>query len=252
MQLVIPMAGLGRRFKEAGYRLPKPLLPVAGLPLAVRVARSLPHADRTVFVCRADHLRDHAAESALRRYVPGCELVAVHGSTEGPACSARLACDRLHDGPVLLAGCDRLNVYDPHRFEELTATEADCIVWTYRHEPRVLVCPEDHSWADVGPNGRVRHISVRVPLSDWQYLDHACAGVLWFRSATVFREGIDALLATGKRSSGEFHPEAAAGLLARQGGTVLAFEVDKHVSFASPDELAEFRRWEACLARLAG
>ncbi len=31
MQLVVPMAGVGRRFAEKGYALPKPLIPIAGV-----------------------------------------------------------------------------------------------------------------------------------------------------------------------------------------------------------------------------
>ena len=42
MQIVVPMAGSGRRFSDAGYKLPKPLLPVAGVPMVVQAVRDLP------------------------------------------------------------------------------------------------------------------------------------------------------------------------------------------------------------------
>ena len=39
---LIPAAGAGARFVEAGYATPKPLLPVDGEPMIVRAARALP------------------------------------------------------------------------------------------------------------------------------------------------------------------------------------------------------------------
>ena len=33
IQVVIPMAGRGMRFSEAGYKIPKPLLPIHGQPM---------------------------------------------------------------------------------------------------------------------------------------------------------------------------------------------------------------------------
>ena len=42
---IIPMAGEGSRFVNQGYKLPKPLIPVNGVPMVVRAAKCLPDAD---------------------------------------------------------------------------------------------------------------------------------------------------------------------------------------------------------------
>ena len=49
MQLIVPMAGLGSRFATAGYVVPKPLIPVCGRPMVVRVVEHLPEAERIVW-----------------------------------------------------------------------------------------------------------------------------------------------------------------------------------------------------------
>ena len=55
MQIIVPMAGLGQRFVDAGYTVPKPLIPVGGLPMVVRVVNDLPRggADRVHRASRA-------------------------------------------------------------------------------------------------------------------------------------------------------------------------------------------------------
>ena len=41
INIVIPMAGEGRRFVEAGYKNPKPFIDVHGKPMIVRVLENL-------------------------------------------------------------------------------------------------------------------------------------------------------------------------------------------------------------------
>ena len=42
MQLIIPMSGLGKRFVEAGYALPKPMISVDGFPMIKHVVDLFP------------------------------------------------------------------------------------------------------------------------------------------------------------------------------------------------------------------
>ncbi|MGD9713705.1 MAG: NTP transferase domain-containing protein, partial [Thermomicrobiales bacterium] len=177
MQLVIPMAGLGKRFQEAGYTTPKPLIPVGGIAMVVGVVRQLPAASRIVLVCHPEHLTRYALAETLRQHLPGAVLVATPGLTEGQACSVRLAGPHLDpDESVLVAACDSTQVADLKRFRSLTEDpQIDAVVWTYRGEPRVLVHPEWYGWVrDEG--GCLTAVSVKKPLSDCPLGDHVITG----------------------------------------------------------------------------
>ncbi len=50
MNILIPMAGLGDRFKREGYDKPKPLIDVNGKPMIQRVVESLGLKGRYIFV----------------------------------------------------------------------------------------------------------------------------------------------------------------------------------------------------------
>src|SRR5262245_3720122 len=107
MQLIVPMAGLGQRFIDAGYRLPKPLIPVSGQPMVVRVGNDLPPAYKVVFVVHPQHVRQYGIETALREYFPTCEVIVTPGLTAGQACTVRLAQPAIDsDDDVLVAACD--------------------------------------------------------------------------------------------------------------------------------------------------
>ena len=57
LNIVIPMAGLGSRFKNANYDHPKPLIPVHGVPMIKLVVDNLrPNEEhRFIFVCQKQH-----------------------------------------------------------------------------------------------------------------------------------------------------------------------------------------------------
>ena len=61
LNIVIPMAGLGSRFANAGYKLPKPLIDVDGEPMIKVVIDNLsPNCEhRFIFVCQNEHIKQY-------------------------------------------------------------------------------------------------------------------------------------------------------------------------------------------------
>lgn len=246
MQLVVPMAGVGRRFSEVGYTLPKPLIRIGGVPMVVRAVRDLPPAERIVFVCHPDHVARHRIDHALQEYFPGCKVVVAPGLTQGQACSVRLAGEHLDaDRPVLVAACDNTHLYDPTRLAGLTGdVEVDALVWTYRRDPRVLVRPESYGWVRVDTADRVLEVSVKQPLSSMPLDDHVVSGCFWFRTARLMLDGIDRLVAESVRVNNEFYMDSVANTLVADGRRVLAFEVDKYIGWGTPEDLEDYLCWQ--------
>ena len=245
LQIVVPMAGEGRRFREAGYELPKPLIPVAGLPMVVRAIQDLPPAGRVVFVARAEHVREYPVVDVLRRHVPDCRIVTTEGPTAGQAATVRLAADALEpEWPVIVAACDNTHLYDR---EELTARMADpavdCLVWTYRGNPRVLVDPGQHGWVRVDGR-RVLEVSCKAPVSEEPLADHVVSGFFSFRSARLMIDTIDAMVAAGLRVNDEYYMDMVPNLLIAGGRRVEVFEVEKYIGWGTPADLEDFRKWE--------
>ena len=92
-QIVIPMAGQGQRFAEAGYALPKPLIPVAGVPMVVRAVLDLvglmDRKDVDVQVWRAE-LEPALAE--LRTLNPGKTFIEAPTAGNSATCKSCAHC----------------------------------------------------------------------------------------------------------------------------------------------------------------
>jgi hypothetical protein len=147
------MAGLGQRFRDEGYALPKPLIDVSGMPMVMRAVRDLPPAERQTFIVHPDHVREHAIDVRLKEFFPAATVIVAPGLTAGQACTVRLASAAVsQDEEVLIAACDNTHLYDPAKFAALRADlTIDAMIWTYRHDPRVLLKPTAHGWVHCSP-----------------------------------------------------------------------------------------------------
>ncbi len=245
-QIVVPMAGLGKRFADSGYERPKPLITVSSMPMVVQAVRQLPNANRLVFVCHRLHVQNHAIDRVLHRYFPHAQIVIAPGLTQGQACSVRLAAPALNLGqPVLVAACDNGHLYRRDGFDQrIRPDDTDALIWTYRGDSRVLRRPTAHGWVDVDAQQNVKHVSVKVPLSDNPINDHAVTGTFWFRSAQLMIEGIDQLVASNERTNQEFYLDAVPNVLIERGRRVKVFEVQKYIGWGTPADLEDYQRWE--------
>ena len=61
LNIVVPMAGRGSRFAQAGYDLPKPLIDVHGRPMIEYVTKNIrPDCEhRFIYICQQEHLEKY-------------------------------------------------------------------------------------------------------------------------------------------------------------------------------------------------
>ncbi len=73
LNIVIPMAGAGSRFAVAGYKDPKPLIPIHGMPMIRLVIENLrPIREcRFIFICQKQHVEDYGLKEKLQAWAPG-------------------------------------------------------------------------------------------------------------------------------------------------------------------------------------
>lgn len=93
INIVVPMAGRGSRFANAGYKLPKPLIDIHGRPMIEYVTKNITPdcKHRFIYICQQEHLEKYNLAAELKRMSPGCEIVTVDHITEGAACTVLLA-----------------------------------------------------------------------------------------------------------------------------------------------------------------
>jgi NDP-sugar pyrophosphorylase family protein len=197
LNVVIPMAGRGTRFADAGYDIPKPLLPIHGTPMIEVVVRNLTPRQpaRFVFVCRAEHEAEYGFVPALREIAPRCEIVTVDSVTEGAACTVLLAEGAVDPAaPLIIANSDQWVDHDvDEHLTQLRHDGLDGLIMT--------MTADDPKWSFVELDGDlVTNVVEKEVVST-----EATVGIYTFTRASDYFDGARAMIAADKRVNGEFY-----------------------------------------------
>ena len=119
LNIVVPMAGRGSRFIQAGYENPKPLIDIYGHPMIEYVTKNVRPkcGHRFIYVCQKEHIDKFGLDKKLREMAPGCQIVTIDYITEGAACTVLLAKEYFDtEDPLMIVNSDQfvdidINVY---------------------------------------------------------------------------------------------------------------------------------------------
>lgn len=237
LQVLMPMGGLGTRFRAVGVPTPKPLIEVDGAPMFQRALASLaPWRGDTqlVVVVRADDDAEHGLARQVREVEPSASVVLLHRDTRGAVETCLAARDELDpDEPLVIMDCD-IAFDSPDWFATMAQPPGesglDALLLSFRStEPR-------YSFAEVGDDGLVRRTAEKQAISP-----HALMGVYTFTAARSFLEAADRLM---QRQIGAAMPEYYVSLVFNEliaaGGRIGLVHGDFY-SFGTPEELAAYR-----------
>ncbi len=250
-RILIPMAGAGQRFADAGYKVHKPAIMTVDRrtgqekPMVVCATADLPglaaDGGNVIYVDRTFHKTD-GVEAAIRSYYPKAEFITVDHLTEGQACTCMLAEDSLDPAePLLIAGCDNGMDIDREAFDALTRV-CDCIVFTYRHNEAVLANPNAYGWMIADADGNITGTSIKKAISDTPMEDPAVVATFWFRQARIFTEATKKMIAEDDRINGEFYVDQVVKHVLELGYTAKIFDIDRYVGWGTPADYENYQR----------
>ena len=72
---LIPMAGLGKRFLDKGYEIPKPLILIKNKPMFVRAVKCLPKSDLLIFICLKEHIKKYKIDKIINHFFPNSKII---------------------------------------------------------------------------------------------------------------------------------------------------------------------------------
>ncbi|MFA5995930.1 MAG: NTP transferase domain-containing protein [Patescibacteria group bacterium] len=247
MANIIPMAGIGSRFSEAGYLLPKALIPVSGKPMITRVIEALPPAEKNIFIVRQEHINQYGIDMLIKQLLPQAIVIPVEKTTEGQACTTMLAMPYLEpNDEMFIAACDNSFVYNRKRYAQLTADSTiDAIIWTFTQEKLLVQKPTAWGWVKLASDGlTIDDMSVKVPVSDNPFNDHAVVATFYFKKASDFKVAYDLMIQDNYRINNEFYVDAMPIFYKKLDKRSVMFDVDLYVGWGKPQDLYEYQLWE--------
>jgi NDP-sugar pyrophosphorylase family protein len=244
---LIPLAGRGSRFENAGYKDAKPLIEVSGKPMIIQAANSLPCSESNIFVTLKEHINNYPLEEALKNEYKKAKIVSIDGVTEGQAVSCSLGLKDVNENAsLLIAATDNGMIYDHEKYQKLIENKnTDAIIFTFRHHISSKNNPHMYGWVKVDDNDNAIGISVKIPISNNPFEDHAVVGAFWFKKVEFFNNALISLLDKNIRVNGEYYVDSLLGEIIKLGLNVKVFEIDDYICWGTPDDYETFIYWQS-------
>jgi len=220
LNIVLPIAGRGSRFAEAGFTVPKPLIPIHGTPMIEVVVNNIrpsqPH--RFIFVALQEHLDHLGMRDTLRRIAPDCEIIPVHEVTQGAACTVLLARDLINNAdPLMLANSDQWVDIDINDYlATMEIRGADGLIMT--------MWADHPKWSYVGLDkaGNIERVVEKQVISN-----EATVGIYNFARGSDFVCAAEQMIAKNLRVNNEFYVAPAYNEVIETRQKVIYFNVGK-------------------------
>jgi dTDP-glucose pyrophosphorylase len=192
MNILIPMAGLGTRFKNEGFDLPKPIIEVNGKTLIEHSVNSLGIKGQYIFITRKydDPYDNILLSKKLKDMNPDSIEIQLESPTRGAVETCLFAEEFINnDKPLVITNCDQITDWNPLDFEFfIDDTKIDGAVVTYSSDnPK-------NSFAVI-ENGIITKLVEKNPVSNVALigLHYWKKGSDFIRSAKTLLENFEAI-----------------------------------------------------------
>ncbi len=201
LSIVIPIAGRGQRFVDAGYHTPKPLLPIDGRTMLEAVAENVSPMirHRLYIICQKGSLdevgRIGQQIKKASKFCLSVNILTVDGVTDG---AARTVSQGLHsvdaEDELLVVNGDQIVDFSVDDFLE-NAVGASSQVALFKDPTQ----NPKWSYAEVFGH-RIVKIAEKDPISMW-----ATCGIYWWAKRTLCYDAINRMMANQQKVRGEWY-----------------------------------------------
>ena len=228
LNVLIPMAGAGSRFQQAGYTFPKPLIDVKGKPMIQVVVDNLNMDANYIFVVQKEHRAKYNLDTLLNLIAPNCKIVEVDGMTEGAACTTLLAKEHIdNDAPLVMANSDQFLEWDSNEFMyKMIEQKVDGGIVSFQ------ATHPKWSFAKVDKHGFVTEVAEKNPISDI-----ATVGVYYWAKGSDYVKYAEQMIEKNIRTNNEFYTCPVFNEAIGDGKKIKTFNIDKMWGLGTPEDL---------------
>ena len=189
MQIIVPMSGIGKRFIDKGYKVPKYLIEVDGKPILEHIVALFPGEENFIFICNTEDSTNQNLLNLLERIAPKCQLYKIPKHKKGPVFAVQQIFDLIDDADETIVNyCDFGTFWDYKSFLSHTRKRsADGAVVAYKgFHPHMLKNPnyafikESEQW--------LINIQEKKPFTENKMNEYASNGTYYFKSGKLMKK----------------------------------------------------------------
>lgn len=234
LNILVPMAGMGQRFKEAGYIFPKPLVEINNFPMINWVINSLNIKANYTFIVLKEHLEKYNLKSVLNFITKNPNIIILDSVTDGAACTTLLAEEIINnENPLLIVNSDQFIEWDSSRtMYEFISKKVDGGILTFKStHPKWSYAKTDNK------TNTVLKVAEKNVISD-----NATVGVYYWRYGSDYVRYAKSMIQKNIRVNNEFYicPVYNEAIVDKK--NIIISEVKRMWGLGTPDDLENFKK----------
>lgn len=244
MQIIIPMAGIGQRFIDAGYKTPKPWIETEGRAIIEHVVALFPEENDFIFVCNEDHLRNGTLKQILKNAAPSGKVLAIKPHKKGPVYTISQIFDYIEDeGEVIVNYCDFSTKWNYFHFlNTIRENNVDGSIVAYRgFHPHML--GSTHYAFIQEENLLLKAIKEKEPFTTNRMEEYASNGTYYFKFGKFLKKYFRELLNENIHVNNEYYVSLTYNLMVQDKLKVSIYPVEYMLQWGTPQDLEEQQNW---------
>jgi len=246
MQLVIPMSGVGQRFKNVGYSLPKPLIQISGKPMVQHVVEMFPGVEDVLFIVNRDHFDDVNLnlKGRLLEIAPNAEIVVIDNHKFGPAWAINQSRDFIKlEVPAVVNYCDFACIWDFPKFREKLHSGIDGLIATYSGFHPHMLRNVEYAYLKLDESENLIQIQEKHPFTSEPMSEPASSGTYGFGTGKTLLDAVEMQIANNDSYNNEFYSSLTFKNMISSGKIVKKFDIDRFFQWGTPEDFEDFK-WQ--------
>jgi len=230
LTIIIPMAGAGQKFIDAGYSFPKPLIDIKGKPMIQWVTENIGVNAKFIFIVTEEEYKKYNLQYLLKLLENNCEIVRLSKPTNGAVETILAAKELIGKDPIAIINSDQFMNWNSNEFfYAMAADECDGGIVTFEStHPK-------WSFVKLGEDGFISETAEKKPISSM-----ATAGVYYFRQGSDFIKYSQRMIDKNIQIDGDYYVCPIFNEIINDGGKVRSFPIDGMWSFSTPEDVEHF------------
>lgn len=230
INIIIPLAGIGQRFKEDGYAAPKPLIKVLGEPIIFHVIKSLKtRPNDKIYIVYTPCLDVYGFSGIISKYFPSVKLIKISYPTRGAVETVLCGLQQITDNNPILV-CDGDTFYKDDIIQDCYDIPGNGIFYFKDSANNPIF-----SYIKTTFDCKVIAIKEKEKISD-----SACTGAYLFKSTKLLKLYCEQILQTEQTSKGEYYISGIYSQMIKTGERVNAFLVENFTCLGTPNQVKAY------------
>lgn len=247
MQLVIPMSGVGQRFKDKGYKLPKPFIEISGKPIVQHVVDMFPGIEDVLFIVNRDHFEDKELkiESLLTKIDSKAKIAVIEPHKFGPAWAILQASEHIKlESPVVVNYCDFACTWDFSAFREELETGIDGLIATYSGFHPHMLRNTQYAYLKLNELGNLIDIQEKLSFTSNPMEEPASSGTYGFGTGKILLDAIKNQISSGDSYNKEYYSSLTYKNMIASGQVIKSFQIEKFFQWGTPEDFQDFNYYK--------